>query len=148
MFPSQMFKCLYEDTKQHWEQHVRGDDSFRRKVWTHLCCDGVIRDHPLLQDRDVSRGGSFNKQESAFVFAWNSLSVSGEFRAFPKKTDVIPHATFDAVFGAVAADFTVLARGTDANSIPLADGWSAVLVDIRGGWECSGRCVAVCTGGT
>ena len=52
-----------------------------------------------------------------------------------KRTEVITHATIDAVFGAIAADFNLLARGTDANSNPVADGWSAVLVNIRGDWE-------------
>ena len=42
------------------------------------------------------------------------------------------HATFDSVFGALAADFNLLARGTDANSDPLVDGWSAVFDVLHG----------------
>ena len=52
-----------------------------------------------------------------------------------KNTEVITHATLDAVFEAVPAAINLLARGTDANSHPLADGWSAFLVNVRDDWE-------------
>ena len=82
-------------------------------------------------------GGTFKKQESVFVLSWNSCwvlarSISPSLLSHFRSLRMQPSTRI----GPMLADFNLLPRGADADAKPRADCWSAVLVNIRGDWEC------------
>ena len=148
--PSDFFRTMYHENRLHWEEHIAGTDSQRREVWHELMKNRVISGHPKLQGCDLSKvipigihgdAGSFNKQESIFVFTWNSLSGSNQFRrsrcvmTLVRKTQLVfPHSIND-ICGFLGHDFNLLAEGVDDDGNELAEGWRAVVVNLRGDWE-------------
>jgi len=158
--PVKVFQKAATEQKQIWEQRLRGREdaagSFRQKMRHHP----VVAKHPSLKPKDFAKslalgihadGAPMTKHESLFTISWNSLFAEGTtmdtrfiFTCI-KKSD-IGEGTLEALWSYLAWAFNTLASGETATADwqgrpigckkePLAHGWKAFCVLLRGDWE-------------
>ena len=119
----------------------------------------IVRHHPSLSPEDRHRTlplglhgdeGSFSKQDSLFVFTFNSLLCDGAtmakrfVMAIIKKSDMVP-GTLDKMMAILSWSFNVALAGLspqisfDGEAIEdptyLAGRWRGSLIQVRCGWE-------------
>ena len=161
MLPHQWFASLSQHQPTLFGTSVRGPVGAAAAFWTMMSTTPFVRNHPSLLPKHWSStiplgfygdSGSFSKQDSLYVFTWNSLLGTGQtmskryLATCIKKSDVVP-GTIDAIFRIVAWSFNALLDGrwptADWQGLPLlptrpcdlAGGLTGCLCQIRGDWE-------------
>ena len=161
MVPHAFFSSLHSAKPEFWKRSVRGPVGAAARYWASIAGNDFVEKHPFLNGVDKSRlialgmhgdSGKFSKQDGLFVFTWNSLLGSGttkttKFLMTAIKKSLVTPATFEAIAQILSWSFNVLLGGLEPATDEkggstnndgtefLADGWKAVLTQIRGDWE-------------
>jgi hypothetical protein len=158
--PLECFAKLCNEHTQFWEKRVRGDEGACSRFWESLVSHPIVAKHPVLKPADFPRtialglhadGAPLTKHESLFTIAWNSLHGTGTtmqtrfiFTCI-KKSDMGP-GTMEAIWDYFAWSMNSLLTGMTpgrdwlgrqllGGGKPLAKGWRAACVQVRGDWE-------------
>ena len=160
MLPHMWFSSLYSHQPGTFKDKMQGPEGACNAYWTMSAATPFVQQHPVLEPslfgKTVPVGlygdaGSINKQESLYVFTWNSLLGTGPtmskryLTTCIKKTDVVD-GTFDEIFRVLAWSYNVMLTGIspetdwmhrkiEGGGKYLAGGLRACLAQVRGDWE-------------
>ena len=158
--PHRWLSSLYSHQPDAFKTKMQGPEKACTAYWTMSAGTAFVKEHPVLQpslfEGTIPVGlygdaGSFNHQESLYVFTWNSLLGTGQtmskryMTTCIKKTDVTG-GTFDTIFRVLAWSFNVMLTGIsperdwmdrklEGGGTYLAGGVRACLAQVRGDWE-------------
>lgn len=160
LLPHLWFQSLYRSAPEHWATSIVRFAEDARNFWESMKDTAFVKNHPHLPRSNWSRivpfgmhgdGGAFSKQDSLYIFTWNSLLGTGSTRCKRfmftiMKKSLMTEGTLDAIFKLFSWSMNVLLTGLtperdiDQNALAgggeyLADGWRGALVQIRGDWE-------------
>ena len=146
LMPLDFFKRLQQSASDSFLRAVLfGSPGCALRFWQRIRHTSFVRMHPLLDanrfDMTIPIGlhadaGAFNKQESIYVIAWNSLlgdapTLQKRFLfTLIKKSSMITE-TMDAILNIFAEQMNILAQAHHHNTLC---GYSGVLCQIRGDW--------------
>ena len=156
LLPHAWLQSLYSSKPELWQSAIQGPDGAVADFWEGIESTVLVRDHPSL---DRSRtiplglhgdGGSFSKQDSLFVFTFNSLLGEGEsaskrlLMTIIKKSELVP-GTLDRMMDIMGWSFNIALTGLTPvlsyegeqidDPVYLAGRWKGSLIQIRGDWE-------------
>ena len=125
IWPHRFFESLSAHRSDIWRQRILGSDGAMQQFWENIRDTEFIRKHKYLPESVWPStvplgmhgdGGAFNKQDSLYTFAWNSL-VSTSTTAQTKflftvirKSDIASE-TIDELMGMLGWSFNVLLSG-------------------------------------
>jgi hypothetical protein len=150
LWPHEWFKNMYRDRRELFVKRVRGPAGATRQFWEGMRGSAFLENHPVLTEAMWPRaipigmhgdGGSFSKQDSVYVFSFNSLSSDfGPTYDTRMLFTVIRSADFvdttiDALLGKLAWSLNLCLQGVDEDGAVLAGGFRGVAVQMRGDWE-------------
>ena len=161
LMPHAFFGSLYIAKPDFWNRAIRGPIGAAARFWANVAQTEFVRNHPHLEGVDKSRlialglhgdSGKFSNNDKLYVFTWNSIFGSGttkstRFLMTVVKNSIIIPENLHAIAQILAWSFNVLLTGMDplndehgrgigvSNPGWLADGWKAVLCQVRGDWE-------------
>ena len=153
LIPHSWFQSLFKAS-------VRGAEGEAYEFWNSQRDTPFVQQHPLLHTRDWHKtvplglhgdAGSFNKQESVYLFSWNSLLGTGTTLSkrfiftVIRKSECTPQ-TVDDIMKVFAWSMNVLASGVtpeehwegepmEGTRGYLVAGWKGILAQIRGDWQ-------------
>ena len=159
LLPHAWIAALYHHRHSLWESAMQGEDVAVVDFWESMATSTIVTKHPHLSLADRARtlplglhgdGGAFSKQESLFVFTFNSLLGHGVTSAkrflltVIRKCDFSPE-TLQTIMDILSWSFNVALTGLlpevdwagDACEERgyLAGRWRGSLVQVRGDWE-------------
>ena len=86
LLPHAWLASLYHHRPALWDSGIKGADGDAMAFWQNMKDTAIVRGHPFLASEQKARtlplgihgdGGSFSKQDSLFVFTFNSLLGGG-----------------------------------------------------------------------
>ena len=151
--------ALYHGLRDRWDKTIQGPDGALATYWNNIGDTAFAKKHPGLVPNDYAPtiplglhgdGGAFSSVDSLFVFAFNSLIGAGTtretryFMTSVRKSEIIP-GTLLALMQIIGWSFNVCLtalmpfidwanRPIAATQGYLANGWKAVLAEVRGDW--------------
>lgn len=160
LLPHEWFRCLFLEAPRTWENCVTGPDGAALEFWKSMKDTAFASAHPVLERKDWARSiplglhgdaGAFSKQESVYLFTWNSLLGAGSTSAkrfvftLLKKSDVTA-GTLDEIMRIFAWSMNSLLTGIVPRvnwlGLPVAStddyiagGWKGVFTQVRGDWQ-------------
>ena len=161
LLPHDFFSAFYSGrTKTDWERYVTGTKNVCVEFWNSIKDTALVKHHPDLAEHTwrytVPLGfhadaGAFSKQDSVYVFSFNSLVGRGAtfqkrfIFTVIKKSMMLP-STMDAILRLFAWSCNTLLKGEtprlsyqghelQSGGKPLAGPWRACLCQVRGDWS-------------
>ena len=156
LLPHAWLQSLYSSRPELWKSAVQGPDGAVSEFWGNMESTVIARHHPSLdRNRTVplglhGDGGSFSKQDSLYVFTFNSLLGAGEsaskrFVMTIIKKSELAAGTIDNMMDILGWSFNIALTGLTPvvsyegeeidNPCFLAGKWKGSLIQIRGDWE-------------
>ena len=160
--PHKFFQSLSANRQDVWKSRILGPAGGAKHFWDSIATSEFVVNHPFLPREQWDTiiplgfhgdGGAFNKQESLYIFSWNSLLVHGTTMetkclfSVIKRSEMIPE-TMDSLMRVFAWSCNVMLSGetplTDYHQPPrhlngggvtLANGYRGCLTQVRGDWE-------------
>ena len=140
-----------------WQSAIVGSDGGAvPEFWESMDATPIVKNHPHLDRRLTvplglhGDGGSFSKQDSLYVFTFNSLLGQGDSSSkrfvstIIKKSQLVP-GSLDKIMDILGWSFNVALTGLtpvvsyegeeDQHPKYLAGKWRGSLIQIRGDWE-------------
>ena len=160
------FSAFYTGRGKHdWSKHVSGGAHACKQFWTSIKHTAFVTQHPNLAEdtwkHTIPLGmhadaGAFSKQDSIYVFSFNSLVGRGSTHqkrfifTVVKKSLMLPN-TMDEILRIFAWSCNVLLDGhtpykgplgnpLQGGGEPLAGPWRAALAQVRGDWAFYKEC--------
>ena len=156
LLPHSWLQSLHDHRPRMWTSAVVGPEGAVGDFWGKMKDTPIVRHHPVPA-ADLHRtlplglhgdGGSFSKQDSLFVFTFNSLLGEGVTSSkrfvmtIIKKSELVP-GTLDKMMEILAWSFNVALTGLTpvvsfdgeelGNPVYLAGRWKGSLIQVRGG---------------
>ena len=160
IWPHRFFQTLSKFQPDIWKTRVTGSRGAAQQFWESMRDSEFVKQHPFLPPASWGSiiplgfhgdGGAFNKQDSLYTLAWNSLLAEGAtiqtkfLFTVVKKSDMVAD-TLDAIMLAFSWSCNVLLSGEtphadwqnhpmDGGGAELACGVRGCLAQVRGDWE-------------
>ena len=166
LLPHRFFSAFYSGRgKRDWTKHITGPKHACSEFWDSIRVTSFVSQHPNLAESTwqytVPLGmhadaGAFSKQDSIYVFSFNSLVGRGSTHqkrfifTVVKKSLMLPN-TMDEILRIFAWSCNVLLSGVTPHENPygkavagggqaLAGPWRAALCQVRGDWAFFKEC--------
>ena len=160
LLPHDFFGKYHAAQFKKWVSTITGPKGAALQFWEAMKATEFVRFHPDLPQGKWSHtvpigmhgdGAAFSKQDSVYIFSWNSLLGTGTtvqkrfVTAIIRKSDMVP-GTLDAIMKVLSWSFNTLLSGQtpslgllgealDGGGLPLAGGWRGALCQVRGDWQ-------------
>ena len=166
LLPRRFFASFYVGrSSADWAKHITGGANACYQFWDSIKDTSIVSMHPDLAENTWKRtvpigmhadAGAFSKQDSIYVFSFNSLVGRGSTHqkrfifTVIKKSSMLPN-TMTEVLRIFAWSCNVLLKGVtpcrnpfgqhlEGDGLPLAGPWRAALVQVRGDWAFYKEC--------
>ena len=154
-------KSLYESNRTIFDQSIKGPDGATLAFWESMRDTPFVANHRTLKREDWDKAipvglhgdaGSFSKQESVYLFTFNSLlgagsTASKRFIFTVMKKSQMTRETINEILKVFAWSCNAMSTGItpefdwsgrpteDRGGVWMAGGLKAFLAHVRGGWH-------------
>ena len=159
LMPHDFFASYFQGQQAKWASALAGPQDAAKEFWKSMRDTDFVQRHPFLPEGLWEQtiplgmhgdGASFSKQDSSYVFSWNSLIGAGQtmqkrfVATVIRKTDMVD-GTIDRISKVLSWSFNAILSGKfpreswDGKALPggdglLAKGWRGALCQVRGDW--------------
>jgi hypothetical protein len=166
LLPHEFLSSFYNArSKDDFRKHIAGPVGACRQFWESMRDTAFVREHPNLAEHTFpytipigmhADAGAFSKQDSIYVFNWNSLVGRGtthqkRFIFTVMRKGSMSVESLDAILNIFSWSMNVLLEGKTperspfdrpllGGGVPLAGSWRAALCQARGDWAFYKEC--------